>query len=707
MNDNPSDLDYIFNPKTVAIIGATDREGSVGKTLILNLKKSFKGKIIPINPKKKSILELKAYSDIREVKESIDLAVIATPAQSVPKIIQECSEVGIPAAIIISAGFKELGKDGAALENEIEEIVKKSKIRIIGPNCLGVINPFNGLNATFAKDMPLKGGVAFISQSGALGTAVLDWSLKEKVGFSTFVSIGSMVDVDWGDLISYFGKDPHTKSILLYMESLKNAKEFLAEARKVAYLKPVILIKAGKTKESAKAAASHTGALVGNDEVFDIALKRAGVLRVDTISDLFNMAEIVSKQPLPEGPNLAIITNAGGPGVIATDALIEKGGKLASLSDDTYKELSKFLPKAWSHNNPIDILGDATADLYEKTIDVVKKDASIDGMLVILTPQYMTDPTGVAERIKKFSNIGKPILASWMGAKSVEKGKEILIDASIPCFDYPDTACKVFADMYSNSYNLQGVFEALKAEKKASKNLEQNDGKILSIFKSAKAENRTILDEIESKNILELMGIEVVSTYFAKTKLEALEIAKKIGFPVVLKLCSKTITHKSDVGGVILNLKDEEAVIKAYDEINNSLKEKKMHKDFLGVSVQKMIELDGYELILGSSLDSEFGPVLLFGLGGSLVEIFEDKSLALPPLTTSLAKRMMERTKIYKALQGVRGKKKVDMEKLEKILVRFSDLISSYPEIKECDINPLLASSDKIIALDARIILKD
>ena len=714
-------LDHIFLPESVAVIGATENPGSVGRTVMQNLLSgSFKGKLFPVNPKRPSVLGVKAYPSVASLPQKVDLAVIVTPAKAVPQLIKECADAGIPAAVIISAGFKEMGPPGIALEQEILEYARRGKMRIIGPNCLGVMNPIFGLNATFAAGMALKGSVAFISQSGALCTAVLDWSLREKVGFIAFVSIGSMVDVNWGDLINYFGSDPATKSILIYMESIGDSRSFLSAAREVALTKPIILIKAGRTAESAKAAASHTGSLAGSDEALTAALKRVGVMRVDAIADLFSMAEILSKQPRPKGPHLSIVTNAGGPGVIATDALIRNGGKLTELSPQTMKALNELLPPHWSRNNPIDILGDANADTYAKAVEIAAADSHSDGILVILTPQDMTDSTGTAEKLKEFkarTHFDKPLLASWMGAESVQKGDEILTHAGIPSFEFPDLACKTFAGMWRYSYNLKAIYEipALPDSSSDDSALHEQQGgqpgakhrALQKIFEQARKENRTILDEFESKQVLEAYGIPTVPTRVAKSAQEAGEIADAMGFPIVLKLYSRTITHKTDVGGVKLNLKNREAVLKAYEEIHASVKKLAGEKHFEGVTVQPMIKLEGYELILGSTIDEQFGPILLFGSGGQLVEVYQDRALALPPLTTTLARRMMEQTKIYSALQGVRGRKAVDLNQLEQILVRFSNLVVEQPWIKECDINPLLASPDQLIALDARVILHD
>lgn len=667
----------------------------------------FGGKVFPVNPKRPSVLGVKAYPDLKSIPEKIDLAVVVTPAKVVPQIISDCADLKIPAAIIISAGFKEMGPPGIALEQQILTHARRGKMRIIGPNCLGVMNPNSGLNATFAAGMAHKGHIAFISQSGALCTAVLDWSLRERVGFSAFVSIGSMVDVNWGDLIDYFGNDQTTKSILIYMESIGNARAFLSAAREVSLTKPIILIKAGRSAESAKAAASHTGSLAGSDEALTAALRRVGVLRVDTIADLFSMTETLAKQPRPKGPRLMIVTNAGGPGVIATDALIANGGELAELSAESMEALNKLLPAPWSHNNPVDILGDANADVYAKAVEIVSNDPQTDGILVILTPQDMTDSTGTAEKLRPFAHLSKPILASWMGAGNIKKGEEILTETGIPTFEFPDIACKTFAFMWKYTYNLNGIYEVPLA-------VENNEAACLikhkaleEIFEKARAENRTILDEVESKQVLEAYDIPCVPTRVAKSADEAVKLAKEMGFPIVLKVYSRTITHKTDVGGVKLNLTSPEAVHKAYEEIYSSVKKLAGLEHFQGVTVQPMIKLEGYELILGSTIDEQFGPVLLFGSGGQLVEVYKDRSLAIPPLTTTLARRMMEQTKIYAALHGVRGRKAIDLVKLEEILVQFSNLIIGQRWIKECDINPLLVSPDKIIALDARVILHD
>ena len=706
-------LDAIFAPKTVAVIGASEKPGSVGRNLLWNLiTNPFGGTVFPINPQHSSILGIKAYSTIFDVPEKIDLAVIATPASTVPKIIADGVEAGIKGAIIISAGFKEVGEKGLALEQEILQQAHRGKIKIIGPNCLGVMNPISGLNATFASKMALPGTVGFISQSGALCTSVLDWSLHENVGFSAFISIGSMLDIGWGDLIYYLGDDPHTKSIVIYMESIGDARSFLSAAREVALTKPIIVIKAGRTTAAAKAAASHTGALTGNDAVLDAAFRRCGVLRVNSISDLFDMSEVLAKQPRPQGSRLTILTNAGGPGVLATDTLIENGGELAAISPEIMSSLNEILPPQWSHNNPIDILGDADPQRYKKALEIVTKDPNSDGLLVILTPQAMTDPTQIAEQLKPYVQMsGKPILASWMGGADVAAGQQILNRQGIPTYAYPDTAARVFSYMWKSSYNLRGIYETPVLPTLTCDANTRNCAIVENIIQAAKTAKRTILTEFESKEILAAYGIPIVAGCIAESADKAVECAENLGYPVVLKLYSQTITHKTDVGGVQLNLQNAESVKCAFQNIQKSVKEKAKAEDFLGVTVQPMIKTDGYELIIGSSLDPQFGPVLLFGAGGQLVEVFQDSSIALPPLNTTLARRMMEQTKIYKALQGVRGRKSIDIAALEQLMVEFSQLVVEQPGIKEIDINPLLAIPPTpihpggLIALDARIVL--
>ena len=603
-------LDRIFRPRSVAVIGATEREGSVGRTLLWNLiRNPFGGTVFPVNPQRRSVLGLKSYPDIASVPERVDLAVIATPAAGVPQVIRECIAAGVKGAIIVSAGFKEIGAAGEALEEQVLAQARLGGMRIIGPNCLGVMNPVLGLNATFASTIARPGNVAFISQSGALCTSILDWSLGENVGFSGFVSIGSMLDVGWGDLIEYFGDHPHTHSIVLYMESMGDARSFLSAARPVALDKPIIILKVGRTAAAAQAAASHTGALTGSDDVLNAAFRRCGALRVHTISDLFDMAEILAKQPRPPGNRLSIVTNAGGPGAIATDALISDGGALADLTPETVQQLDEFLPPQWSHHNPIDILGDASSDRYAKTLEVVAPDPNSDGLLVILTPQAMTNPTQTAEKLKSYSKLPKPLLTSWMGGVEVSAGTQILNQANIPTFPYPDTAVRLFNYMWRYTYNLRAIYETPSLS--ADSDLWNPDrSAAANIVTFARKHDRTLLTEYESKQLLAAYGIPTIATSIATSDREAVEIAEILGYPVVLKLHSETITHKTDVGGVQLNLGGASAVISAFEAIAQRVRAIDPAA-FLGVTVQPMVNLEGYELILGSSIDPQFGPVML------------------------------------------------------------------------------------------------
>ena len=701
-------LDAIFQAKNVAVVGATEKVGAVGRTVLWNLISSpFGGTVFPVNPTRPSVLGIKAYPSIADIPAKVDLVVVCTPAPTVPGIIKQAVDCGVPGAVVITAGFAELGEEGKKLAEQILVEARKGHMRIIGPNCLGIINPINGINASFSAGTPKPGNLAFISQSGALLTAVLDWAFKEQVGFSAAVSVGAMLDVNWGDLIDYFGNDPRTHSIVIYMESIGNAQSFLSAAREVSLTKPIIVIKAGRTAAAAKAAASHTGSMTGSDEVLDAAFDRVGVLRVNSISELFAMAHTLAKQPRPKGPNLTIVTNAGGPGVLATDELIMSGGELTELSKEAFESLNGFLPGPWSHNNPVDVLGDAGADRYAKALEICAKDENADGVLIILTPQDMTDPTGTAEALKPYAKIeGKPVLASWMGGPFVRAGTEILTRAGIPNFEYPDTAARAFCYMVKYAENLKALYETPEAfpedigiDRKAAEK----------IIADVRASGRTILTEYESKKLLTSYGIPTVPTEIAITEADAIAAAKKIGFPVVIKLHSFTITHKTEVGGVKLNLKDEAAVKEAFNQIKTGVAN---HKEwgpqhFQGVTVQPFAKFEGYEVIIGSSLDSQLGPVMLFGSGGQLVEVYHDSALALPPLNATLARRLMAKTKIYKALKGVRGRKSVNMAELEQLLIRFSELITEQRWIKELDINPLLASPEKLIALDARVVIFD
>ncbi|HEY0606558.1 MAG TPA: acetate--CoA ligase family protein, partial [Herpetosiphonaceae bacterium] len=556
-------LDAIFAPRTVAVIGASEHAGSVGQALLANLTEGrFAGKVFAVNPQHDTILGRPAYPTIAAIPEAVDLAVIATPAATVPEVMRECVAAGVKGAIVISAGFKETGPAGLELEAQVLAEARRGQVRVIGPNCLGVMRPQIGLNATFARPLAQPGNVAFLSQSGALCTAVLDWSLRENVGFSAFVSIGSMLDVGWGDLIDHFGDDPQTHSILLYMETIGDARAFLSAAREVALTKPIIVLKTGRTAGAARAAVSHTGSLAGSDAVLDAAFRRCGVLRAETIAELFYLAEALAKQDRPLGPRLTIVTNAGGPGVLATDALLRNGGQLATLQPQTIARLDALLPAHWSHTNPIDLLGDADAQRYAQVLDAVAADRDSDGVLVIVTPQAMTEPQAVADAITPYRKLpGKPILSSWMGGPAIEAGEATLNRVGVPTFPYPDTAARIFTLMWRYSDQLRSLYETplpLHGDETPRR------AAVEAVIAAARAAGRTVLTEVEAKQVLAAYDLPTVETRTATTADEAVAQAEALGYPVVLKLLSPTITHKSDVGGVRLNLPNAEAVRAAY-----------------------------------------------------------------------------------------------------------------------------------------------
>jgi acetyltransferase len=694
-------LDPIFHPQSIAVLGASATAGSVGSILIRNLLENpFGGVVYPVNPKRKAVHGVPCYADLAAVPEVVDLAVIATPAATVPNLIRECVGRGVPAAIIISAGFSELGAEGRALEAEIRAAAH-GKMRLIGPNCLGVIHPPSNLNASFAASMARPGSLALLSQSGAICTSILDWATQRGLGFSSFVSVGAMLDVDFADLIDYFADDPKTRSIILYMESIGDVRKFLSAARSAARAKQVIVVKSGRHEAGARAAASHTGALAGSDAVFDAAFRRAGVLRVDTILDLFDMSEILATQPQPRGPALAIITNAGGPGVMATDALMLAGGQLAALSEASLAALNAALPPFWSHANPIDLLGDAAPERYRLAVEVCAKDPNVQGLLVLLTPQAMSDPTETARQLAPFAKLDrKPILACWIGGAAVGAGRQVLNAAGIPNFEAPEAAIGAFLHMVQYRRNQELLYEtppALPTDRVL------DGATVRRILSGVRAAGREWLSEAEAKDVLAAYAVPVARTVPCAGPDEAIKAARDIGYPVVLKLLSPTITHKSDVGGVLLDIKTDAEVAASFETIRTNVLKVAPPEAFAGVTVQPMIREKGYELIVGSSVDAQIGPVLLFGLGGVLVEVFQDRSLALPPLNRTLARRMMERTRIYHALKGVRGRPAVDLDALETLLVRFSQLVVDFPEIAEIDINPLLAGAERLIALDARL----
>jgi acetyltransferase len=690
-------LTSLFHPRTVAVIGATERSLSVGRSVVANLTATqFGGTIVGVNPKHEKVLGIACFPSIGAVPDHIDLAIIATPAATVPKLIEECVAAGVDAAVVLSGGFKEVGPEGAALEREVVTYARRGGLRVLGPNCLGLMSPATGLNATFAKAMALGGSVGFASQSGALCTAILDRSLAQGFGFSYFISVGSMADVGWSDVIYFLGDHSRTKSILLYMESVGDARAFLSAAREIATSKPIIVLKAGRTAAAARAAAAHTGALTGSDEVLNAAFERCGVLRVDTLGALFSMAGVLAKQPRPMGKRLAIVTNTGGPGVLATDALVDGGGEVAPLTTATLDALDALLPAHWSHGNPVDVLGDATPERYGQALEIVAKDPNCDGLLIALAPLAIMDPVQVAERVRPFAKRPKPIFASWMGGVYAAPGAAVLERAGIPTFRQPDDAARAFNLMWRYDANIRALFETSGA---ADEGYLPDRGVAQRVVSSAVERGRVLLSESESKLVLDAYGIPTVPTIIAASPEAAVTAAASLGFPVAVKVHSEIVTH-SDVAGVRLGIDSADGVRRAFVEIAEAVLAKAGPGAFAGVAVEKMIvERDAYELILASSIDAQFGPVLLFG------NLFDERALALPPLTATLARRAIDRTRIARTFRGVRGRRPVDVDAVVRCLVRFSILVVDQPRIKEVDVHPLLAGPDGAIALDARIVL--
>jgi len=697
-------LDKIFNPKRIAVIGASNKEGSVGFRLLKNLiGVGFRGFVYPVNPFSPSVQGITAYPSVKKIPWQIDLAIIATPAHIVPQIVEECGEFGITGIIIVSSGFSETGPRGKALEEEIMKLKNTYNMRIIGPNCLGIMRPSLRLNASFANKMAKPGKVAFISQSGALCASVLDWAAQANVGFSYFASVGSMMDVDFADLIDYFGVDPETRSIVLFIEAIKDARKFMSAARRFAGTKPIIVIKAGRSPEGMRAAASHTGAVTGEDAIYDAAFRRVGIIRVEEIADLFSCSEILATQPRTRGPNLAIITNAGGPGVMATDFLVSRGGKLASLSDETIRALDEVLPSYWSRSNPIDICDNATVERFRSVLEICFKDPNIDGFLIIYTPIGAASPVETAKTLLEISkNTDKPILTSWLGEEDVREARDILRGNGIPTYPTPEQATSTFMYIYQYARNLELLYETpeeLPISLSADKHCLQE------VLERVAKDEREILTEPESKEFLEAYGIPVTKTYIAKTAKEAVSIASKVGYPVLMKVLSPQIAHKTDFGGFALEVTSESEVERSLEDLINQVNKRDPSTKIEGVTVQPVIKKDGYELILRAKRDPLFGSVIVFGTGGIGVEVFNNISVGFPPLNQTLARRMMEQTKAYKLLSGYGNRRPANIRLLEEILVRFSQLIIDFPQIKEIDINPLVIDENDAVALNARIII--
>jgi acetyltransferase len=701
-------LDSIFKPKRIALIGVSNNPDSVGGITLRNLVGGgYNGVVYPVNPKREAVFGIPCYPDVKSLPKIPDLAVIMTAAKVVPQLVRECGEAGIHGIIIMSAGFKEAGKEGKLLEEQVKtEKAKFPDMRIIGPNCLGILVPGISMNVSFANGMPEKGHVAFISQSGALCTSVLDWAYESHIGFSYFVSIGNSMDVNFGDLIDYFGQDPNTKSIVLYVESLSYARTFMSAARAFSREKPIIVYKSGRFPESAAAAASHTGAMASEDSIYDAVFRRAGLARVYDFGNIFDFTDLVGRKRIPKGNRLAIVTNAGGPGVMATDSLISWGGKLVKLSEETIQKLNDYLPPFWSHGNPVDVLGDATPERFARATEIVLEDKNVDAVLVLLTPQAMTAPTETAEAIVEMSaKTSKTIMAGWLGGASMREGIQVFNRAGISNYPTPEQAIRAFMTLSHYAKNLELLFETPK-EVPVSFQYDRNllrEKYLKEVFPKAK-----ILNEDDSKMLVNDYGIDTTHPAPAKTEDEAVDIARKKGYPVVLKIYSPDITHKSDVGGVALNIKDDEMVRATFRNMVKTAAEKRPDANIVGVTVQRMVDTkDAVELIIGTKKDPDFGTVMLVGMGGTSAELFKDKRLEFPPLNERLARQMLESLQIYPLLEGYRGAPRKNIEKLVEVLIRMSYLAADYPEIKELDINPLIVTTKDVIALDARIVVDE
>jgi acetyltransferase len=696
----------MFDPKTVALIGATESEGSVGRTIMENLMGSRGRTVFPVNPKHAKVLELPTFPSIGAVPEPVDLAVVATPAATVPDVLRECADAGVAGAIVVSAGFGETGKQGQALERKIRKILAGSPMRVVGPNCLGIIRPTVGLNASFLKVNPEPGNLALISQSGALGTGMLDWAVSAQIGFSMFASVGSMVDVDFADLIDFLGEDSSTRSILIYMENVGNARRFMSAARSFARNKPIIVLKPGRYSESAAAALSHTGSMAGGDEIYDAAFRRAGVVRVHEVAELFHAAEVLESHRLPEGADIAIVTNAGGLGVMATDALVEHRGRLAALSDNTMEVLNEALPPYWSHANPIDVLGDAGEDRFTAAVKACLDDRGVNGILLIYTPQGNSRPDAIAKEVSALvKKSSKPLVAVLMGGETVQKGRKIFQSNGVPCFETPEEAIRAYLDTYRYALNLELLYET---PEELPIDVAPPRHNLQAMLRRVSAGGRNVLTEDESKRFMTTYGFPVVEERLARNVREALEAARRIGYPVVLKIVSHDITHKNAVGGVELGVCSAPDLEHAYERIMTRVKKKAPKAVIDGISVQRMVRDVDFELILGMKKDQEFGSVIVFGAGGVRAEGLQDFSVALPPLNQVLARRMMEDTRIFQSMMNPpRGLVAPDLLELEELVTVMSNIVVDFPEIAEIDINPLAISGGRACVVDARIVIDE
>jgi acetyltransferase len=697
-------LNRMFNPKSVAVIGASETQGSVGCAIMKNLmagKEKFT--VFPVNPRHKHLFGRPSFPRVRDIDETVDMAVIATPIRMVPDLVEDCGQKGIAGAVVVSSGGRETGPEGQAMEEQILAAARKSDIRIIGPNCLGIINTGIGLNASFAHLTPFPGNIAFLSQSGAVCTSVLDLAFRKHMGFSYFANMGSMVDVDFADMIDFLGSQRTVGSIVMYMESISNIRNFMSAARAVSRVKPIIVLKSGKSRAGARAAASHTGAMAGEDAFYDTAFQRAGILRVNEFEELFDCAEYLAKQPRPKGCGLAIITNAGGPGVMAADALASFGLEPARLSQETRDRLDAILPDSWSRGNPVDILGDTPAATYMETVKICDEDPATDALLLICSPAGTMDTRALAELlIPCLREVSCPVFTAWIGGENVAEARQVFNQAGIVTYDSAERAVRAFKNLYEYGKNIERLTQIpIRTDTRLIIHRETAG----SIIRTALAENNTCLLENTAKALLDAYGIPVNDTRIADTEEVALTIAEQTGFPVVLKICSRDIPHKSECNGVALDLKTGREVITAYRRIMENARQRFPDAHIAGVTVQAMQDRADVELIIGAKKDLQFGPVIVFGMGGVLSEVFRDISMGLPPLNRMLADHLIGKTRVASVLKGFRNIRPIDMAQLEELLIRTGRLVTDFPEIEVLDINPLMVKNGILTAVDARVFI--
>jgi acetyltransferase len=697
-------LTEFFTPDSVAVIGASTNPQKLGYAVLENLVAggfSKRGTVYPINPKAEAILGLKAYPSVLEVPEPIDLAVIVIPYSQVPDALRTCGEKNIPAVIVISAGFREAGREGLERELELIDIAKEYNLRLIGPNCLGVIDTFTPLNASFSAGTPPSGPMAFMSQSGALGTAVLDISLAGRLGLSKFVSLGNKADVDEIDLLRAWEDDPNTRVIMIYSEGMSNGQEFINTARQVTSKKPVVAIKSGVTQSGSRAVSSHTGSLAGTEQAYHAAFRQAGVLRAESMETLFDISLALGYQPLLQGDRIAIITNAGGPGILATDALERSGLSLAQLEIKTITTLSQHLPDAASAANPVDVLGDARADRYQMALETIIADPNVDGLLVLLTPQAMTEIEATAEVIGRISDeIDKPIITCFMGEAKVDSGVDRLQKYQVPNYPFPERAALAFKAM--SDYR-----QVLSRPKPEYVEFEVDRKTTQQVFDKVHEQGRLSIGDSEARQILTAYGLKIPESKLAADPDEAVEIANEIGYPVVLKIASPDILHKTDVGGVKIGLESAEQVQDAFELMFYRAQRYLPQAHLWGCLVQEMVPPGGLEVLIGMNRDPQFGPLVTFGLGGIYVETLKDVTFRIAPFSVQSAEKMLSEIRAHAILDGVRGEPPVDKAAIIDVLLRIAQLVQDFPEIVELDINPLMVypKSQGAIAIDMRLVL--